>query len=119
MSSPLTFQRLEGGAVFVAATAVYFAADFDLLWYILLLFVFDIFMAGYLANPHIGAFVYNLGHSFIGPSLVVIAFVFTDERWLFALACLWFAHIGIDRALGYGLKLTTGFKHTHLGDIGK
>ena len=28
------------------------------------------------------------------------------------------AHIGIDRALGYGLKLPSGFKHTHLGVIG-
>jgi hypothetical protein len=29
------------------------------------------------------------------------------------------AHIGIDRALGYGLKYSTGFGFTHLGRIGK
>ena len=28
------------------------------------------------------------------------------------------AHVGWDRALGYGLKLPTGFKDTHLGRIG-
>ncbi|WP_415635615.1 DUF4260 family protein, partial [Paracoccus aminovorans] len=27
--------------------------------------------------------------------------------------------IGIDRALGYGLKLPSGFRDTHLGRIGR
>ena len=29
------------------------------------------------------------------------------------------AHVGMDRALGYGLKLPTSFQDTHLGRIGK
>ena len=29
------------------------------------------------------------------------------------------AHVGMDRALGYGLKLPTGFRDTHLGRIGR
>ena len=32
---------------------------------------------------------------------------------------IWLAHIGIDRALGYGLKYGAGFTFTHLGRIGK
>ena len=36
-----------------------------------------------------------------------------------SLAMIWLAHIGIDRALGYGLKYQTGFAFTHLGRIGK
>ena len=35
------------------------------------------------------------------------------------LALIWSAHIGFDRALGYGLKYDTGFSFTHLGRIGK
>ncbi|MGQ7476239.1 DUF4260 family protein [Streptococcus suis] len=31
---------------------------------------------------------------------------------------IWLAHIGWDRAFGYGLKYESGFKHTHLGDLG-
>jgi hypothetical protein len=31
---------------------------------------------------------------------------------------LWLAHIGFDRSLGYGLKYSSGFKHTHLGILG-
>jgi hypothetical protein len=30
-----------------------------------------------------------------------------------------FAHIAMDRALGYGLKYEKGFRYTHLGKIGK
>ena len=32
---------------------------------------------------------------------------------------IWLAHIGFDRALGYGLKYATGFGFTHPGRIGK
>jgi hypothetical protein len=39
--------------------------------------------------------------------------------WLGVLASAWVFHIAVDRALGYGLKTTEGFQHTHLGPIGK
>jgi hypothetical protein len=29
------------------------------------------------------------------------------------------AHVGMDRSAGYGLKLSTSFKDTHLGRIGR
>jgi hypothetical protein len=29
------------------------------------------------------------------------------------------AHVGMDRALGYGLKFPTSFQDTHLGRIGR
>jgi uncharacterized protein DUF4260 len=29
------------------------------------------------------------------------------------------AHVGLDRAAGYGLKLSTSFQDTHLGRIGR
>jgi hypothetical protein len=32
---------------------------------------------------------------------------------------IWCTHIGLDRALGYGLKYSTGFQYTHLGRIGR
>jgi hypothetical protein len=33
------------------------------------------------------------------------------------IALIWFAHIGIDRALGYGLKYPDAFKHTHFNEV--
>jgi hypothetical protein len=41
------------------------------------------------------------------------------EPLVLSLALIWLAHIGIDRALGYGLKYTAGFGFTHLGRIGQ
>jgi hypothetical protein len=34
-------------------------------------------------------------------------------------ALIWIAHIGLDRAVGYGLKYGSGFGHTHLGLMGR
>jgi hypothetical protein len=31
-----------------------------------------------------------------------------------AVALIWFAHISMDRTVGYGLKYPTSFKDTHL-----
>ena len=36
-----------------------------------------------------------------------------------SIAMIWLAHIGIYRALGYGLKYGAGFGFTHLGRIGQ
>ncbi len=38
---------------------------------------------------------------------------------LHPIALIWFGHIGVDRLLGYGLKLPTGFQDTHHGRIGR
>ena len=35
-----------------------------------------------------------------------------------AVGLIWAAHVGFDRALGYGLKYPDGFGMTHLGSIG-
>ena len=41
------------------------------------------------------------------------------DNLLLSLAFILGAHIGFDRALGYGLKLPSGFKDTHLGRLGR
>jgi len=116
---PVTTQRLGGAALFAAATAVWFVSGFGWLWFLVLLFAFDVFMLGYLAGPKVGAAVYNLGHGFLLPGLAALLFALTGTAWLLALASLWFAHIGIDYAFGYGLKSPEGFDKTHLGVIGR
>ena len=118
MNYPVLFQRAESAAIFLAATYVYFSNHYSWIVYVVLLFSFDIFMIGYVMNGRIGALLYNLGHSMILPSLLVVVYLIHRSDITLGLTCLWFAHIGIDRALGYGLKLTTGFRHTHLGTIG-
>lgn len=119
MSSPVVVQRLGGAAMFVAATVAWFTSGFGWLPFVLLLFAFDLFMLGYLAGPKVGAAVYNLGHGLLLPSLGAASYVLTGSDWLSGLSFLWFAVIGIDNALGYGLKYPESFQRTHLGDIGK
>lgn len=119
MSNPIVTQRLGGAALFAAATFAWFSSGFGWLPFVLLLFAFDLFMLGYLAGPEVGAAIYNLGHGLLLPSLSAFAYLLSGSEFVLALTCLWFAHIGLDYALGYGLKLREGFQSTHLGPIGK
>lgn len=118
MTDPTRIQRLEGAALLAAATVTYFAAGFGWLVFVLLFFAFDLSALGYLGGPRLGAALYNLGHALVLPAIAALAYALTGAPWLLALTCLWTAHIGIDRMLSYGLKLPTGFKHTHLGIAG-
>jgi hypothetical protein len=119
MRQSLLFQRIEAATIFAASLFIYIKLDFSILVFILLLFVFDVFMIGYLFNSKIGAYCYNLGHSMIAPPILFAIGFATDARILIGFSLIWLAHIGMDRLLGYGLKFTTGFKETHLGHIGK
>lgn len=106
-------------AVFVAATFVYFEGGFDWAFYAILFFAFDISIVGYLFSNRIGALLYNFGHSLIMPSFLVVIYLVLGNNTALGLGCLWFAHVGFDRAMGFGLKFSSGFMHTHLGDMGK
>ena len=82
--------------------------------FLVLLLAPDVFMVGYLAGARFGARLYNLGHTYAGPlALGGLAFGLGSEL-AGAVALIWTAHIGLDRALGYGLKHATGFHDTHL-----
>lgn len=110
--------QLEGLVVLVVAVVVY--AELGASWWVLalLLLVPDIAMAGYLAGPKVGAATYNVVHSYVGP-LVLVALTYFLAQDLAYLAIIWIAHIGMDRALGFGLKYDTGFSDTHLYRLGK
>ncbi len=75
-------------------------------------------MLGYLANVKWGSLVYNLGHTYLAPWLLLAALYFsgrTSFEWLATI--IWFAHIGMDRMFGFGLKYPTVFKDTHLNRV--
>ena len=87
--------------------------------YLLLFLVPDLSFAAYLAGPRIGAIVYNAAHSYMAPVSVMTAGFALGSPLVLSIAMIWLAHIGFDRALGYGLKYAAGFGFTHLGRIGK
>jgi hypothetical protein len=109
-----TLLRLEGLAILAAALAVYLDADYNLVLAAVLLLAPDLSFAGYLAGPRVGAYAYNAVHTTIWPLALGAVGVVTGERLAIELALIWLAHIGMDRALGYGLKYPEGFKETHL-----
>lgn len=84
--------------------------------FVLLLFIPDVSMLGYLKNAIWGARIYNLFHTYLLPASL---FIFGWLRYpaLISLALIWFTHIGLGRLLGYGLKPPSGFKDTHLGKL--
>ncbi len=102
-------------------TALFFVTVgmFDWWWLIVLFVAFDISAIGYAVNNKIGALTYNIGHSLIGPTLLATLYVLTSSQIVLFITLLWVFHIFVDRALGYGLKYSTSFYHTHLGKIGK
>ncbi|MDQ0037055.1 hypothetical protein J2W30_004830 [Variovorax boronicumulans] len=114
-----TLLRLEGAFVLAAALAAY--TQFGLGWgvFALWLLVPDLSLLGYLAGPRVGAALYNAAHSYVGPVALLVLGVLAAMPWAVAGALIWFTHIGLDRALGYGLKYVSGFGLTHLGRIGR
>lgn len=79
----------------------------------------DLSMLGYLINARVGAITYNIGHHKGIALTLYIAGIFLNNAPLQFTGLLLFAHSSFDRMLGYGLKYSDSFNHTHLGMIGK
>lgn len=59
------------------------------------------------------------GHTLALPVVLALVGWWLGQPLLLMAAGVTGAHIGMDRALGYGLKYPTSFQDTHLGRIGK
>ena len=116
---PVALQRLEGGVLLALSLLLYSKAGTSWLLYALLILAPDLFMLGYLRGPRVGAAVYNLGHTWLLPGILGVVGLIGPSNLIASLALIWFGHIGVDRLLGYGLKLPASFRATHLGEIGK
>ena len=112
--------RLEGLALLLVALWAYGQwGTVGWGWAALLFWAPDLAMLAYLAGARAGALVYNAAHSTLGAWTLLLWSVWQHDALCTSLALLWLGHIGLDRALGYGLKSAHGFRWTHLGRIGK
>lgn len=111
--------RAEQVAIFVTGVTLYFANGGP--WWLLIpaLLAPDLSAIGYLAGPRMGAIVYNAGHNLVLPLALLGLGAWLATGWLVLAAAVLLAHAGMDRSLGYGLKLPSGFRDTHLGRIGR
>lgn len=110
-----TILRLEGLSALSIAVTGYAGIHASWGLFALLFLVPDISFIAYLANPRVGAIAYNALHSYIGPLVLGLAAHFSQASSLLPIALIWAAHIGFDRAVGYGLKYSSAFGDTHLG----
>jgi hypothetical protein len=79
----------------------------------------DLSMLAYLIGPRAGALAYSLAHTYVLAAALTLAGFAIAIPLAAAGGLIWIAHIGFDRALGYGLKYPTAFGDTHLGRVGR
>jgi hypothetical protein len=114
LARPGAMLRGEGAAILVGSVLLYWANGGSWWLFALLLLAPDVSMLGYLAGPKVGAAAYNAFHSYPLPAALGIFGLLAGAPLALAVALVWFAHIGMDRLMGYGLKYATDFKDTHL-----
>lgn len=111
--------RVEGFVALAAAVTAYWFLRGNWWLFAILLLAPDLSFFGFYAGPKAGAKIYNLAHTYAVPAVLGAIGWFGGVFWLTEVALIWIAHIGMDRALGYGLKYPGSFKDTHLGRMGK
>ena len=114
LALPPVLLRVEGALLLASSVLFYGLYGGSWLLFALLFLAPDLPMLGYLAGPRVGAVSYNLSHTYVLPGLLVALGLLAREPLLVSLALVWFAHIGFDRMVGFGLKYPTRFFDTHL-----
>lgn len=96
-------------------------AQLDYAWWVFpaCLLLPDLSMLGYVANPRIGAWLYNFFHHKLLAVLVFATGMGLGASMLSLAGLILFGHAAMDRIFGYGLKFSDHFQHTHLGWIGR
>lgn len=111
--------KIEEFLLFGLALFLFSGLDYGWGWYALLFLTPDLSMLGYLANPRLGAWTYNLvHHKGISVALYLLGYVLSVP-WLMLAGTVLLGHSSLDRVFGYGLKYSDAFQNTHLGVIGK
>jgi hypothetical protein len=111
---PLLLLRSEGLALLAMAAALYGRYGRSWWLFVALLPAPDLGLLGNLRSRQAGAVAYDLTHTYAPAAVLGIVGVVAGSGLAVALALVWFAHIGMDRALGLGLQYPDGSGRTHL-----
>ena len=117
LARPAVLLRAEGMTMLVGSALLYWLYGGSWWLFFLLLLVPDASMLGYLGGPRFGAVAYNAFHSYPLPAVLAAFGLLGGFPLALVVALVWFAHIGMDRTVGYGLKYPTAFEDTHLGRV--
>jgi hypothetical protein len=87
-------------------------------WLFALLFLApDLSFAGFAFGKPAGSIVYNLAHTPVLPLLLAVAGVAVGVPLGMEIGLIWLAHIGMDRALGFGLLYPHGSRESHFSRV--
>lgn len=111
--------RAEQVAIFATGVMLWLANGGAPLLLVPALLLPDLSAVGYLRGPRIGSITYNAVHHLVLALALLGLGWWLAIGWLILAGAVVLAHVGMDRALGYGLKLPTDFRDTHLGRIGR
>ena len=111
---PRALLHFEGVVVAAAAVVLYFHLGYPWWLFLVLILAPDLSMGGYAAGPVVGRATYDAAHTYALPVALAAIGVLADAEVAVQIGLIWTAHIGVDRAIGYGLKYRTGFKDTAL-----
>lgn len=117
ISMPRIFLHLEGLALLSASLVLYANRQFSWGTFALFLLAPDLPILLYPLNEKAGSVIYNLVHSIIFPLVLGIYSLQTANALGVQASLIWFAHIGMDHAFGYGFKYAGQFKETHFSRI--
>ncbi|MGL4630754.1 MAG: DUF4260 domain-containing protein [Leadbetterella sp.] len=109
--------RTEQIGILLLAIMNFKLLSFSWWWFAGLFFAPDLSIAAYWINNKVGAWVYNIFHHQGIACVLLIIGMITWYNPISLVGSILLVHSAFDRALGLGLKYSTGFKHTHLGDI--
>lgn len=114
---PLVLLRSEGVALLAMAAVLYGRYGRSWWLFVALLPVPDLGLLGNLRSRRACAVAYDLTHTYVPPATLGVVGMVIGSGLAVALALIWFAHIGMDRALGLGLQYPDGSGRTHLGRL--
>ena len=77
----------------------------------------DLALLVYAVNARAASAAYNLVHTTVFPIGLAAIGLLTGSDPALRIALIWFAHIGMDRAVGYGLKYGGESKVSHFSRI--
>lgn len=111
--------RIEDAAFVVLAGVLFVATGLPWWWLLILFIVPDVSILGYALGPGAGAIAYNIVHSRALAIAVYLVGLLLALPLVSAAGALLLFHASVDRVLGFGLKYSDSFQHTHLGRIGR
>ena len=109
--------KLEELAMFGLSIYLFDQTAFAWWWFPGLILLPDFGILGYLVSTKVGAVMYNITHHKGIAVLVLCVGWYSQNEWAILAGIVLFGHSSMDRILGYGLKYSDDFKHTHLGRI--